>query len=307
MPDWILHIAAARLAARPRRVWDPRWLFLGAVLPDALPRCFSMAMHYAPPLRELSSVWLGLYVAFLHTPVSVALLVVALVAIAADRRAALCGLLVGAATHFLLDLLQCSWGGGTSLLYPVDLTPFSWQVGWYDSGPTYAALGLATVYLVLLAVRGGWPVDRALAFSPPRLAAAGIAAVACLVLPLATLQRAADMDLGNAQLGLAPERLVGRALAIAVTPVLRAEDGGFVIDRADREFLVQAGEVGVEAGDFVSLRGTFDGEVITASEVFVHRYGVKVVASLLGAVFLILVWWPGLRSQWRARVGREVR
>lgn len=301
MPDWILHIGAADALARPRARFDPRWLFLGAVLPDAIPRVAAMALHVFPPLRPFNTLPVGLWLGMLHTPVSVALLATALIGVAADRRAAAVGLAVGAALHFAMDLLQRTWGGGTSLLYPVELQPISLQALWYDSTPVHAAVGVVAVYLLLALRRMPVRRDFPFAWSRRRANLAAGALATALLLPGLCLPRAVEQNLGNAQLARAPQAFEGRAVQLAVTVVQRAEGDVVYVDEADTLFAVDwRGRPPVTAGTFVSLQGVFERQRIVPSEVFVHDYRFKMLASLGGLVVLVLVWLPSLRPTSRS-------
>ena len=299
MPDWIIHIGAAHALGRPLARWDPRWLFLGAVLPDAIPRVFSMTVHMVRPLNELMNMWVGLHVGFFHTPVSVVLLAAALVVLAADRVAAARGLAFGAGLHFVLDLLQKSWGGGTSVLYPFDLRPWSLQVVWYDSSLPHLLVGGFLVYLVVLCWRSSWPRDAVFApWSRARGLVSGALIAVYLAMPALCLDRAVALNLGNSRMALEPAEFEGRTIQVAVAVVDHVEGDDIVIERADELFPVTWAERSpLAAADFVSIRGVFRGGRIEPTEVFVHDYRFKMFASLGGLVVLLLVWAPSLRPR----------
>jgi hypothetical protein len=305
MPDWIIHIGAAHALGRPFGRWDPRWLFLGAVLPDAVPRVFSQVLHLVPALDSLSTVWVGLHVGFLHTPASVALAAAALAVMAADRAAAALGLAFGSALHFALDVLQKSWGGGTALLFPVDLRPISLQVVWYDSAVPHALVIAFGLYLLVVWRRSSWPVAPAFARCtwPRALAAAGLA-LAYLLAPLACLDRAVAENVGNSKMMLEPAAFAGHRVELPVVEVEGVDGDDVLIEWDDVPYPISwRGRPAVEPGDFISLRGAFTGSRIEPAEVFVHDYGFKTLASLLGLAMLVAVWAPSRRhgsGLWRS-------
>ena len=45
MPDWVIHMAGTHAMARPLGRWDWRWVMLGAVFPDAIPRVIGTLVH----------------------------------------------------------------------------------------------------------------------------------------------------------------------------------------------------------------------------------------------------------------------
>ena len=151
MPDWLVHMGLTHAAGGPLRRADLRWLLLGAVSPDVVPRVAGSALATIDLLEPLRSPTVGLYLSFLHTPFTVALLLVALAAFARDRVTAVRGLVFGAVLHFLLDLAQRNLGGGLSILYPFDLRPFSFQLVWYENPVTYALAPGLGLYLLWVA------------------------------------------------------------------------------------------------------------------------------------------------------------
>ena len=308
MPDWILHLGAADALLRHRRTLDLRWLWLGAVLPDVFPRVAAQALYVVPGGHEIRSVMLHVYLSFLHTPFSVALMIVALVAVARGRGMAAFGLAFGAVTHFVLDGMQRSYGGGSSLLYPFDVALYSWPVCWYENPGTYVAVPALGAYLVWMLVRG-----RPLRRDPPfRGLSAGVGGVAgaslvlCFALPFAFFGTAVEHNLRHAAFALDPAKFEGEAIeltAVAVTaddPDDPVDDDYLYVDAGPEPVPVLAALLpGVEPGDHVSVRGTYLHGELQPDVFFVHDYPYKRAVSQVGAVFLALLWWPSLRAQWR--------
>lgn len=311
MPDWILHIGLTHALLRPWRLrgLDPRWLLLGAVLPDVVPRIFGMVLHFVPLLRPIGSLRVGLHVGFFHTPFCVLLLCAALVAIARRPRDAALGLGLGSLLHFLMDGCQKYWGSGSSMLFPFDLTPMSWHLTWYDHPWVRAGVWLAGAYCVGLLLFGRpWPSEPPFRFTRRRGLLGAVLLLAFLVVPQLGVDRALEMGLGNAWISTAPERLEGQPIDVSVTDIEEVGEGTVSIDRADTLIEVDwTGMPAVEVGDFVSIRGVYRDGRIEAHRVFVHDYRFKVLASLCGGVLLVLVWLPSLLAWCRAGLRRQSR
>lgn len=306
MPDWIIHMGAAHGASRLRGRWNLCWLFLGSVLPDALPRVLGSVLTLVPPLRPLATGPVQLYLSFLHTPLVVAFLGAALVALARHRRMAALALSFGVLTHFLLDLLQKSCGGGTSLLFPVDLTGFSLQVAWYENPATYVLVVLLAPYLWYVA--RGWrrdplrPADSPLA--PWSRRSVGLSCLllgVALALPVPFIDRAIEMNVGASLLATDPRLFENQVIGLPVASVKEVDEQRVYVEVMAEVFGIdRAWLPDVERGDHVSVRGTYREGRVEPEWVFVHDYTFKRAASLVGGVLLLLVWIPALRGRSRS-------
>lgn len=293
--------------ARPFDRWEPRWLLLGAVLPDVVPRLVAAAMDEVPPLQRYGTLEFGVYLGLLHTPFCVAFLVGALAAVARRPGAAAAGLGFGAGLHFVLDVMQHYWGSGTCLWFPFAFQQVTWSVAWYDSPPVYALVGLSAVYMVWSLWRGRMPRDWPFAASGRRamLLVAGLSVFA--LTPLVCLERAIAANVGSSRFARHPEDYEGRQIAIAVATVDTASQGLVMIDKADHKFAVDwSGREPVRTGARISVRGLWRDARLWPDGVFIHDYRIKKAASLIGLVMLLCVWWPSLRQVINAR-GRGVR
>jgi hypothetical protein len=302
MPDWIIHMGAAHALSRPVARFDPRWLFLGAVLPDAIPRIAGGMFSLLPPLRPLATADAQLYFALLHTPFTVAALIAALVPFARAPRGAAAALACGAAWHFLLDLLQKTYGGGSSLLYPFDLRPFSLQVAWYENPVTFAAVPCFAVYLLWLLARRAPPPPPALRGWSRRRAALSAAALAvALGTPVLCLGRAQEIDLVGSRLAADPAAFEGREVGLPVVAVRDTDAEHVYIDVVNAVFRVpRAALPGVEKGAHLSLRGVLRGGEIEPAEFWVHSYAYKSLVSIAGLLLLAWSWRQGARGRARA-------
>jgi len=292
-------MGATHLGARALGRFDLRWLMLGAILPDAIPRVAGMAVAVIPTLSSFATLRFSVCAAMMHTPFSVALLVGALMILAANRTAARNGLIVGAAWHFALDALQKSFGCGSMLLYPLGLKPYTLNVAWYENPVTYALLVGFAIYLAALWWRRrpfarDWPFRR---FTAKRLlAVAGLLAV-YFGLPVLTVDRAVAEAVENSQFALDPEKFAGEKVTICVAQVTAVADDRFSVEFDDTEYeVLWPGEPAVSDSVYVSVAGTYSGGVVDSDIVFVHSYRLKSAVSLLGALLLVLLWGPSLIS-----------
>lgn len=301
MPDWIIHMGAAHALGRPLRRWDLRWLFLGAVLPDLVARVVGSAVASLPFLEPLRVPPVPLYLGLLHTPFSVLLLLLAVAVFARDRREAVAGMLFGAALHFVLDLLQRSYGGGLSMLYPVDLRRFGFDAVWYENPATYVVVPVFAVYLIALATRREDPPrERAFRGWSRRR---GQVALALLVvtfgLPLLYLDRAFEMNLGATRLAAHPDEYEGQEIELSVALVREVGDDQVAVEVHDRPFLIPRSSLpAIEVNDLVSVRGVYRDGRVEPSGVFIHDYGFKRLVSIAGMVLLLVFWLP---LDWRRR------
>lgn len=295
MPDWLIHMGATYTLGRPMRGWDLRWLLLGAILPDLLPRVAGSAiatMDWLEPLREPS---VALYLSFLHTPFSVLLLIAATTVFAADQREALRGLLFGAILHIALDLVQRTLGGGVSLLYPLDLQTFSLQIAWYENPVTYALAPTFGVGLLVLAVRQR-ASRRGPAFARCRrldLFNAGMMLAVVFAMPLFYLERAVEQNLNATGVAAHPEEFEGREVALPVALVAAVGPDDVQLEANHALFSVPRSSLPtVEVDDRVSVRGIYRVGEIEPTDTFVHDYDFKRAVSIAGLLLLILFWCP---------------
>jgi hypothetical protein len=138
MPDLVTHFAAAYFLKRPRRWSDFRVPFyLGAILPDILTRPLYIVY---PPSNEL--------IYSLHTPLAVILIsiLISSFVIPSQRSGVRLNLLLGAGTHFGLDLLQKSVTGSYHWFFPFSLKTFEWGLIWADDSVRLVPLWVVLVF-----------------------------------------------------------------------------------------------------------------------------------------------------------------
>ena len=295
MPDWLIHMGATHAVSGPLRRLDPRWLLLGAVLPDVVPRVAGSAIATMSWLEPLRNPTFGLYLSFLHTPFSVLLLLATLVVLARDRLDAARGLMFGAVLHFLLDLAQRTYGGGLSLLYPFDLRPFSFQLVWYENPATYFLAPAMGIYLlVLMVVRRGADREPVLRGRSLRgLLGAGLALVVTFATPVFCLERAVELNLNCTRLATNPELFENLEVAMPVALVAEVNEDWVQLESNDVRYAVPRSSLpDVEVKDRASVKGIYRDGKIEPIATFVHDYSFKRAVSIAGLLLLLTFWFP---------------
>jgi len=145
VPDLVTHVGAAYVLNRPWRWHQTRAAFLlGTVLPDAVTRPFYILF---PQSYWFVNAW--------HTPVATLLFCLWIAAWfhPAERRMAFGALSLGAALHYLLDLLQRHALHGYFWLFPFSWKTTTWGLFWPEDAVRLAPFWVALVIVVKLLVR----------------------------------------------------------------------------------------------------------------------------------------------------------
>jgi membrane-bound metal-dependent hydrolase YbcI (DUF457 family) len=294
VPNTLVHFAAQGVASRG--LWpklDPRWIYLGCLLPDLPWILRRLVVAFGIPVDAFD---LRLYTMAQASLAGTLLLCAAFAAVTVAPR--LVFLVLGANTllHLLLDATELKFGNGVHLA-----APFSWRMTCFGLLP-----GESRVYLVL-AVAGAllvaWELARrrsALGFvpSPRRLGAAGALLVAYLAFPLPFLGAIEASDSYSVRTLREVDARPGRAVGLDRTAFLATPAGGFVqIWTGER--VRTAGTVPSHDAT-VSLYGTFLApDVLRVDRLVEHRQD-RDWPSYLGLLLLALVWAGPLRRRARA-------
>jgi hypothetical protein len=292
VPNTLAHFAAQGAASHGlwRRL-DPRWVYLGCLLPDL------------PWILRRAVVGLGLPVdAFdlrLYTMAQASLagtlvLCAALAAVTAAPRLVASVLGLNALLHLLLDATEAKWGNGVHLL-----APFSWRMTSFDLVP-----GESPVYLVLTiagALLVAWEIARRRATvvgfdrRPARLAAAVSLLAAYFLVPLPFLGAIEASGSYSVKVLREVDARPGRAVSLDRTAFLATPAGGLVqLWTGER---VRATGAVPDHDAMVSLYGTFLApDVLRVDRLFEHRRD-RDWPSYLALVLLAALWvrpllWP---------------
>ena len=143
MPNWLVHSLAGWITGKTTRQ-DIGLLVIGSLLPD-------LNKFYLVFDGILKTKTTALFLQF-HTPVGAVLIACVIALLFQNMKKALVPLIVGIATHFILDLLLVDISGGLPLLFP-----FSWsewqlnliQSNDYDYMITIYAIAAAVVVFLI--------------------------------------------------------------------------------------------------------------------------------------------------------------
>lgn len=125
MPDWLTHIVLAAVAVELFSIRNKSLVFLGALLPDLLPKL--VLLRLIIPIPELNYTLLSAF----HTPFVLFLVTLLIAPLFRYRYRAVVALItLGALTHFLSDALLRHFSGGVALLYPLSLKHYTLNLVW---------------------------------------------------------------------------------------------------------------------------------------------------------------------------------
>jgi hypothetical protein len=285
VPNTLVHFAAQGAVSHAlwRRV-DPRWVYLGCLLPD-LPWILRRAVvGFGLPVDGFD---LRLYTMAQASLAGTLLLCAALALLTRSPRLVLATLGTNAFLHLLLDATEVKWGNGVHLL-----APFSWRMASFDllAGESLAYRVLAVAGAALLA----WEIARrsgpslGLDLRPQRLAAAGALLAAYVLAPLPFLEAIEASDSYSVKTLRQVEARPGRTVGLDRTAFVATPAGG--------RFRLWTGEEVRAAGPVpardatVSLYGTFLAkDVLRADRLVEHRQD-RDWPSYLALVLLAAVW-----------------
>lgn len=285
MPNTLVHFAAQGAASRSlwRRL-DPRWIYLGCLLPDVPWIARRVAASLGAPVDPID---LRLYAMAQASLAATLLLCGVFAAVAAKPRLAFSVLGFNALVHLLLDAGEMKWGNGVHLF-----APFSWHMTSLDlirgEGVLMASLSVAGALL------GVWEIVRprlpamGLDLRPVRLAAAGTLLAAYAVLPLSFLRSLEASNSYSVSTLRQKEQRLGARISLDRTTFLRTPDGGLVE--------LWTGEIVRATGAIprydarVSLTGTFLELDLLRVERFVEHRQQRDWPTYLALAMLSLLW-----------------
>ena len=295
MPNTLVHFAAQ--GALSRGLWrrlDPRWIYLGCLLPD-LPWILrrvvvALSVSVSVPVDPFD---LRLYTMAQASLAGTLLLCGALALLTTAPRLVFSVLGLNVLAHLLLDACEIKWGNGVHLF-----APFSWRMLSFDLVPgeswLFGALAVAGALLVAweLVRRGG---PTAFAWAPARGAAAAALLAAYFAAPLPFLGALEASDSYSVRTLREVERRAGRTVAFDRTAFHDTPAGGRV-ETWTGERLRATGSL-PDRDALVSLRGTFLApDVLRVDSLVVHR-GNRDWPSYVALGLLALLWLPRPRTR----------
>jgi hypothetical protein len=298
VPNTLVHFAAQGAASRAlwRRI-DPRWIYLGCLLPDVPWILRRAVVGLGVPADTFD---LRLFTMAQASLAGTLLLCAALAALAAAPRLAFAVLGANALLHLLLDATEVKWGNGVHLL-----APFSWRMTSFDllpgGSPVYGVLTVAGALLLAWEIVRRHPPRAALDLHPPRLAAAGALLGLYFLFPLPFLGAVEASDSYSVKTLRDVETRVGRTVGLDRTAFETTPAGGFI--RLWTGERVRATGALPARDATVSLYGTFLApDVLRADRLVEHRQG-RDWPSYLGLLLLAAVWLRPARPPGRSAGG----
>ena len=264
---------------------DPRWIYLGCLLPD-LPWILRRAVvAFGVSVDPFD---LRLYTMAQASLAGTLLLGGALAAATAAPRLVFATLGVNALLHLLLDATEVKWGNGVHLL-----APFSWRMTTLDlvsgEGALFLVLGLAGALLV------GWEILRprlpAVGFRlrAPRLAAAALLLAAYLLAPLPFLGALQASDSYSVKTLREVGERPGRRVGLDRTAFRAEAKGGGTLEIWTGERVRAVGDV-PDHDARVSVFGTFlEPDLLRVDRLVEHRAD-RDWPSYLALALLVLLW-----------------
>jgi hypothetical protein len=285
VPNTLVHFAAQGPASRGLfRGLDPRWIYLGCLLPDVPWILRRAVVGFGLPVDTYDLRLYGMAQASLAGT----LLLCAALAVATRAPRLVFGVLgVNALLHLLLDATEIKWGNGVHLL-----APFSWRMTSFNlvSGEAMVVLVLTLAGAVLV----GWEIARwrppaiRLDPRPKRLAASAALLAAYLLVPLPFLRAVEASDSYSVRTLREVSARPGRIVGLDRTRFVATPEGGLV-EMWNGERVRLTGPVpDHDAG--ISLYGTFlEPDLLRVDSYVVHRVG-RDWASYLALVLLAILW-----------------
>lgn len=294
MPNTLVHFALQGTASRGlwRRL-DPRWIYLGCLLPDVPWILRRVVVALGLPVDPID---LRLYTMAQASLAGTLLLCAALAAATVARRLVLTVLGLNALLHLLLDATEVKWGNGVHLL-----APFSWRMTSFDlvAGESTLIFALTIAGALVLALEVARPRVPVVGLDlrPRRLAAAAALLAAYLLAPLPFFGAVEESDSYSVKTLRDVAGRPGRAVSLDRTAFLATPAGGFVhLWNGER---VRALDAILDHDARVSLRGTFLAPDVLRVDRFVEHRQDRDWPSYVALGLLALVWarplWPPRR------------
>lgn len=296
LPNVLVHFAVQGAPARRLAPGlDPRWIYLGCVLPDVAWIGRRALSGLGAPVDPID---LRLY-AMVQASLFGSLILAAALALLSRRPGAVFAVLgVGALAHLLLDACEQKWGNGVHLL-----APFDWTATRFDLFPNDGIVNLAlTAAGALLLVRElrrrGTPPPLP-APPAPRVVAAALLGVAYLAAPLAFTRSVLDSNSYSVATLRARAERTGRRVGLERVRLQRGPAGPEIALWTGERV---AAEGSLPAG---SVRLSLEGRFTAPDRLRVERYAVQRFdrdwPSYAGLALLAALW---LGPLLRARPGR---
>lgn len=291
MPNTLVHFAVQGAASRGLwRAFDPRWIYLGCLLPDVPWILRRVVVGLGVPVDAFD---LRLYTMAQASLAGTLLLCAALALLTAAPRLVFVVLGANALLHLLIDATELKFGNGVHLA-----APFSWRMTSFEllpgESPVYLVLAAAGALLVVWELTRPRKAIVGFVSTPSRVVGAAALLAAYLVFPLPFLGAVEASGSYSVKTLRELDARPGRSVSIDRT-VFRAGPGGGVIEMWTGERVRATGDLPAHDAT-VSLHGTFLApDVLRVDRLFEHRQN-RDWPSYVALVLLAVLWarplWP---------------
>jgi hypothetical protein len=283
MPNTLAHFGAQGVATRLIvRDADPKWIFLGCVLPD-VPWILNRGLPVLTP--DVDRIDLRLYAVTQSSLLGSLLLAGGIALLARRPRLVFAILGLNVLFHLLLDACQAKIGNGVLLL-----APFSWEMTnfglfWPENWPTYALTIFGLGYFAWAWWRGR--STRPTRWPPQRIPVAIVALLAYFALPLAFLASAEAANTHWTRTLRYPT--AGAPIALDRNAYSAEPEGGVVVAWTGQRFRAVGARLDHDAA--VSLSGRMrDESTIEIERLHEHTGPSRDHATYVGLALLALIW-----------------
>ena len=300
MPNMLAHIGVQGAITRALiRDADPRWIFVGCLLPDLPWILQRLGRALIPGINPYD---LRLY-AVVQASLAACLLLCGALALSSTQPAKIFRILgLNAVFHLLLDACEIKWANGVHLFAPLSWKLLNFGLFWPESWPVL----LLTLFGLAYGVRALWHVP--LQPSPPlprplwQWCSATLLTVAYVLLPMALRSGPYAMDNHSVKTLQERELRTGRLAEFDRNFYRKYPQGDSLRTFAGEELHI-TGKNNAHSG-LVSVRATFvDPTTIYIEALHVHWGASRDLASYLGIILLAGLWCRPYRL--RARIARN--
>lgn len=296
MPNTFGHIAVQGPLSRIFfRDADPRWIYLGCILPDVPWILQRIVVRVAPTAFDRYDVRLA---AVVLASLFASFVLAAACAMLAERRGRTFALLAfGSTVHLLLDACQIKWANGVHLFAPFLWEPLRFDLFWPESLATLILTAGGVIAFVLLTTRAREREPLRATRGRVTLAIALLAAYATL--PALFMPAAEKADNHFVRTLRHPDVRAGRPVEFDRAS-FHATDRGVVLETFTGERLFVTGPR-PDPPALVSLRGMFvDARTVHVRDAHVHAGRTRDWMSVLGLSAVAVAWLlpaPGARRR----------
>jgi hypothetical protein len=293
MPDWTIHILFATPLARFFKKCDLRWLITGAVLPDFITMLSYATMDTLDIGKYIDPIIAHIYLHMFHTPVMVLLMICIGAVFFKNTKIVLISAIPGAISHFLLDTLQRHAGGGTAYFFPFLNKNYTFDILWYEElviPLCIISAILCSLYIFLYKGRYPFIIVPLSIHKNKKLILLLILIPLFLILPAVTYKSAIAHNVNSINFIQNTEAYENKKVGLPVSKILKTGPILHIVE-SDKIFQVinNTGKT-FQTGTFVSVEGTYKFPYIYPDFIFVHNYTIKIILSIIGLTFLIVVW-----------------